>query len=141
MAKIEADKELTLKELGLQAQAQFNTATSNPTPPNRDAKSRKLKNFVDEKDEIDSHLLRFERYAENAKWEKVMWAIKLSALLSGRAMAVYTRMSNKDDNDCNKMKKAPLLGTVLLKMATDGDSGMSSQRLMKHKQFVVLLKN
>ena len=42
--------------------------------------------FVDEKDELNSYLLRFERYAKNAKWEKVMWPIKLSALLSGRAI-------------------------------------------------------
>ena len=44
--------------------------------------------FVDEKDKLDSYLLCFERYAKNAKWKKVMWIIKLSALLSGRAMDV-----------------------------------------------------
>ena len=52
MAKIEADKELSLIELELQVKAEVNT----------DATS-----FVDEKDELDSYLLCFERYAENAK--------------------------------------------------------------------------
>ena len=42
-------------------------------------------NLVEEKDELDSYMymLRFECYTENASWEKNMWAIKLSALLSG----------------------------------------------------------
>ena len=42
-----------------------------------------------QKDELDSYLLCFERYAENSKWEKNTCVIKLSALLTGRAMDVY----------------------------------------------------
>ena len=112
MAKIEADKELALKEMELQAQqAQVQATTSSattPPPRNKDAKSPKLPSFVDEKDELDSYLLRFERYAENASWEKDTWAIKLSALLTGRAMDVYTRMSDADTSDYDKLKKALL---------------------------------
>ena len=37
-----------------------------------------------------------------------MWAIKLSALLTGRAMDVYTRMSHADASDYDKLKKAVL---------------------------------
>ena len=36
------------------------------------------------------------------------WAIKLSALLSGRAMEVYTRMYGDDDSDYDKLKEALL---------------------------------
>ena len=79
-----------------------------PPPRNKDAKSPKLPSFIDEKDELDSYLLRFERYAENASWEKDIWAIKLSALLTGRAMDVYTRMSDADTSDYDKLKKALL---------------------------------
>ena len=108
-AKLEAEKELKIKEMELQAQAQV-TAGSATTPPprNKDAKSPKLPSFIDEKDELDSYLLRFERYAENASWEKDTWAIKLSALLTGRAMDVYTRMSDADASDYDKLKKALL---------------------------------
>ena len=72
-AKIEADKELTLKELELKAQQdQVNTSLA-ATPPrhNKDVKSSELPSFIDEKDELDSYLVRFERYmyAENASWE------------------------------------------------------------------------
>ena len=93
-AQIEAEKELALKELELKAQQSQAGASLAATPPprNKDAKSPKLPSFIDEKDELDSYLLRFERYAENASWEKDTWAIKLSALLTGRAMDLYTRM-------------------------------------------------
>ena len=53
-AKIEADKELDLREFELQAQAQVNTNASNLPPPNRDAKSPKLPAFTGEKEELDS---------------------------------------------------------------------------------------
>ena len=113
-AQIEAEKELKIKEMELQAQqaqAQVTASASlaaTPPPRNKDAKSPKLPNFIDEKDELDSYLLRYERYAENASWEKDTWAIKLSALLTGRAMEVYTRMSDADASDYDKLKKALL---------------------------------
>ena len=109
-AKIEAEKELALKELELKAQQNQASASLAATarPRNKDAKSPKLPSFIDEKDELDSYLLRFERYAENASWEKDTWAIKLSALLTGRAMDVYTRMSDADASDYDKLKKALL---------------------------------
>ena len=109
-AKIEAEKELALKELELKAQQSQAGASLAATPPprNKDAKSPKLPSFIDEKDELDSYLLRFERYAENASWEKDTWAIKLSALLTGRAMDVYTRMLDADASDYDKLKKALL---------------------------------
>ena len=71
MAKIEAEKELTLREMELKAQDQASASLATTPPPrNKDAKSPKLPSFIDEKDELDSYLLRFERYAENASWEK-----------------------------------------------------------------------
>ena len=108
MAKIEAEKELTLREMELKAQVQASASlAATPPPHNKDAKSPKLPSFIDEKDEHDSYLLRFECYAENASWEDT-WAIKLSALLTGRAMDVYTRMSDADASDYDKLKKALL---------------------------------
>ena len=109
-AKIETEKELVLKELELKAQqSQASTSpAATPPPSNKYAKSPKLPSFIDEKDELDIYLLRFERYAENASWEKDTWAIKLSALLTGRAMDVYTRMSDADASDYDKLKRALL---------------------------------
>ena len=107
-AKLEAEKALKIKEMEAQAQATAGSATTSP-PHNKDAKSPKLPSFIDGRDELDSYLLRFERYAENASWEKDTWAIKLSALLTGRVMDVYTRMSDADATDYDKLKKALLM--------------------------------
>ena len=59
-AKIEADKELALKELKLKAQQnQASACLAATSPPrNNDAKSPKLPSFIDEKNELDSYLLR-----------------------------------------------------------------------------------
>ena len=113
LAQIEIEKELKIKEMELQvqqAQAQATTSSGTAPPPrNKDAKSLKLPYFIDEKDELDSYLLRFERYTENASFKKDTWAIKLSALLTGRAMDVYTRMSDADASDYDKLKKVLLM--------------------------------
>ena len=105
-----AEKKLALKELELKAQQSQASTSSATTPPhhNKGAKSPKLPSFIDKQDELDSYLLRFEHYAENASWEKDTWAIKLSALLTARAMDVYTRMSDADASDYDKLKKALL---------------------------------
>ena len=74
MAKVETDKELAIKHMELNAQAQASSSAAvDPPLHNRDA-----------------------------KWEKTTWAIKLSELLTGRAMDVYTRMSDTDTNDYEK---------------------------------------
>lgn len=43
-------------------------------------KAPKLPVFDDVQDEMDSFLLRFERYAEAQNWGKENWAINLSGL-------------------------------------------------------------
>ena len=53
------------------------------------AKTQKFPAFDEGKDEMDSYLLRFERYATAQKWKKEDWATNLSALLKGKALDVY----------------------------------------------------
>jgi len=76
--------------------------------PNREdrAKAPKLPSFVDGKDDLDAHIQRFERFATTAKWDKAGWATKLSVLLSGRALDVYSRLSEEAAADYSKMKIA-----------------------------------
>ena len=64
--------------MGLQAQAQVKTRYLPLS--NRDAVSPKLPAFLDEKDELDSYLLRLKCYTKNANCEQNTWAIQLSAL-------------------------------------------------------------
>ena len=70
------------------------------------AKAPKLPSFVDGKDDLDSYLQRFERFAETAKWKRDEWASKLSALLSGRALEVYSRLSEEAAKDYDKVEIA-----------------------------------
>ena len=63
------------------------------------AKAPKLPSFVDGKDDLDAYLQRFERFAATDKWEKTGWTSKLSALLSGRALEAYSRLSEEAAQD------------------------------------------
>ena len=45
------------------------------------AKTPKIPAFDENRDEMDSYLLRFERYATAQRWKRDQWATNLSALL------------------------------------------------------------
>ena len=77
-----------------------------PRDREHQAKAPKLPSFVDGKDDLDAYLQRFERFAETAKWNKIGWASKLSALLSGRALEVYSCLSEEAVKDYDKVKIA-----------------------------------
>ena len=55
---------------------------------------------------MDAYLRRFERFADTAKCKKTGWASKLSALLFGGALAVYSRLSEEAAKDYHKVKIA-----------------------------------
>ena len=84
-ARIEADKELTLKELDLkiqQDQASISLAAT-PPPRNKDAKSPKLPSFIDDKDKLDSYCYALNTTLRMLFGRKTQF-IKLSAVLTGR---------------------------------------------------------
>ena len=95
------EHELELARLG----QEHNLADRVPKREDR-AKTPKLPSFVDGRDDLDAYLQRFERFATNAKWEKTGWATKLSALLSGRALDVYSRLSEEAAVDYDQVKLA-----------------------------------
>ena len=72
------------------------------------AKVPKIPAFNEGKDEMDSYLLRFERYATAQKWEPDTWATGLSALLQGKALDVYALMPKEDALNYDKLKVALL---------------------------------
>ena len=72
------------------------------------AKAPKIPAFNEGKDEMDSYLLRFERYATAQKWEPETWATGLSALLQGKALDVYALMPKEDALNYDKLKVALL---------------------------------
>ena len=72
------------------------------------AKLPKLPAFCDGKDNMDAYLKRFERFAKNAKWPETEWATNLSALLQGKALEVYSRLSAEDAVVYEKLRDALL---------------------------------
>ena len=73
----------------------------------------KLPAFRDGKDEIDSYLLRFERYATAMNWPNSEWATSLSALLTGRSLDVYARLPADKAKVYNDLKAALLFSFQL----------------------------
>ncbi|XP_062596739.1 uncharacterized protein LOC134258215 isoform X2 [Saccostrea cucullata] len=72
------------------------------------AKVPKMPYFDEVKDDIDSFLRRFERYAIAQKWNEGMWAVNLSALLKGRALDVYALLPQEKALDYAALKTALL---------------------------------
>ena len=71
------------------------------------ARAPKLPSFT-EKDDLDAYIERFERFATCQKWDRADWAVNLSALLTGKALEVYSRLSVDDAKDFQKLKEALL---------------------------------
>lgn len=66
--------------------------------------------FQDGKDDIDSYLSRFERYASCVGWDKADWALAVSALLSGKALDIISRLTTGQANDYDVVKSSLLKG-------------------------------
>lgn len=84
-------------------------------------KAPKLLVFDDVHDGMDSFLLRFERYAEARNRGEENWAIKLSALLRGKALDVYALMPKTDALIYQSLK------TVLLRRFELTDDGFKTK--------------
>ena len=65
-----------------------------------------LPGFMDGKDNLDNYLLQFERCSTIAGWQRDTWAVRLSPLLTGKALNVYSGLSSEDARDYNKLRKA-----------------------------------
>ena len=68
----------------------------------------KLPKFEETKDDMDSYIERFERFAKAQGWSVDTWAVSLSSLLTGKGLAVYTSMPADQANDYPALKKAML---------------------------------
>ncbi|KAI8480742.1 hypothetical protein Bbelb_415350 [Branchiostoma belcheri] len=83
-------------------------AVGPPTAGQAVAKVPRLPSFVDEKDDLDAYLLRFERFATSSQWAEDKWAAHLSALLTGRALEVYSRLPEDEARSYTAVKQALL---------------------------------
>lgn len=68
----------------------------------------KLPHFDEDKDNMDSYISRFERYADAQRWSRDQWSLHLSALLKWKALDVYCRLPTEDALEYEKSKTALL---------------------------------
>lgn len=105
--ELEAERsrqEFELKKLELQRGRRENDDLAQTVKPS----FPKLPVFDENTDSIDAYLLRFERLAASAKWEKEIWAISLASLLQGKALDTYQLMSPSEAKDYEEVKQALL---------------------------------
>ena len=79
-----------------------------PTTVDDVPKGLKLPYYDDSKDDTDSYIGRFERYAEACKWDRSRYAAYLGNQLQGKALKAYVRMPLKDISDYEKLKNTLL---------------------------------
>ncbi|KAK3753561.1 hypothetical protein RRG08_028616 [Elysia crispata] len=65
----------------------------------------KLPAFVNRKDDLDSWLLRFVRFATTSGWPKESWCTPLSALLTVRTLEAFCRLSETEATDYDRVKE------------------------------------
>ena len=88
--------------------SQVSHASASSSRGNRSKSGPKLPHFDESKDNIDSYLRRFERYAALQGWPEDDWAIYLSALLKGRALEVYSRLTDVEARSYPRLKASLL---------------------------------
>ena len=111
--KIEAalrqqDAELKLKYLDREQESKRNADRELRQIEDRRVHTPRLPLFDSSKDEMDTYLQRFERYAEVNGWKRESWAFNLSNLLSGDAVKVYNSLPLDHATDYEKLKTALL---------------------------------
>ena len=109
IAAEERKAELEVEKLRLEFEARRLSQFQNGEQLNQGSvenvvKTPPLPFFVNGKDNLDEYLLRFERYASVAKWNRSTWETQLSALLTGKAVEVYNGLSPEEAMDYERLK-------------------------------------
>ena len=117
--EMEKEKEVALKKIEAEVELKRIKAETTSHPwgskeKSSNPRSPKLPYFDEHTDKINSYLTRFESYAMSNKWDPSMWASYLSALLKGRALEVFVRLSRDDQSDYGQIKKALLTNFDLI---------------------------
>ena len=107
--KIELERERARGEVELlEKKREVGMVESRDVRDSGSARAPRLPNFIDGRDDLDAYIIRFERFAQTRNWHRDDWAVNLSALLTGEALTVYTRMAGDEAMDYCKVKEALL---------------------------------
>ena len=103
-------RKMTMEEEKMRIEAGQNTDSRRTSTSGNgfSAKVPRLPVFHDNKDNIGAYIERFERFATTHHWPRETWASSLSALITGKALEVYSRLSADEADDFDVLKKALL---------------------------------
>lgn len=114
MEKEKWERQSALIEREIELQRLRAQSSDGPSPrvvdnrPTSLGKSPRLPSLDDKRDDVASYISRFERHAKASGWHESDWATHLGALLSGKALEVYSRMDEADAKDFKKLRDALL---------------------------------
>ncbi|XP_068245847.1 uncharacterized protein [Palaemon carinicauda] len=106
MIKYEENEKQRAHELELQ---KIRGATSNPSHVTVAVDTTRPLPFCDT-DDITAYLVRFEKVAVSLNWERNSWSVQLASLLRGKALDIYTSLSDDVTSDYASLKEALLKG-------------------------------
>ncbi|GFN89971.1 hypothetical protein PoB_001647700 [Plakobranchus ocellatus] len=100
LEKMKLDAEMKLLQAKIEAGILKNEPDgSGARSSDTGAKHPKLPNFQDGRDDLGIWLTRFERFPESNGWSREKWSSSLCALLTGRALDCYGRLSAEQAKD------------------------------------------
>ncbi|GFO18079.1 hypothetical protein PoB_004458400 [Plakobranchus ocellatus] len=109
LEKVKLDAEMKLLQAKIEAGIIQNDPDGSGARSNdAGAKHPKLPNFQDGRDDLDIWLTRFERFAESNGWSREKWSSSLCALLTGRALDCYGRLSAEQAKDYDNVEERPM---------------------------------
>lgn len=101
----EADRKFTLEKLRFEHESHLESTRLDINGSKVNAP--RLPNLND-KDNVDAYLNRFERYATNHHWDRGEWCENLSNLLTGKALEVYYRLAPGETTNYMALRTALL---------------------------------
>lgn len=126
--QLELEQETELKRLELEAneraairaheldmtRVQLNTNTNHNNHGEGDTQGDRSRSdkykirlpYFDDKDDLESYMVTFERTARLQEWPEEEWAPRLGTLLKGRARDIYCKMNEEDANNYTTLKQA-----------------------------------
>ena len=66
----------------------------------------KLPKFNENEDDMDAFMKRFERFTVSKSWPENQWAVRLSPLLTGKGLQVYSSIPATGADDFKGLKKS-----------------------------------
>ncbi|CAC5380409.1 unnamed protein product [Mytilus coruscus] len=109
LKRVEMEREICMRELEIKEKeiaAQQALGVAAPVT-SKDQKYSKLPKFIEGQD-LDVFLKSFEKLATLHKWAKSEWPVRIVPLLSGKALEAYSRLSDADGGNYDKIKDAIL---------------------------------